>query len=649
MVHPTSTARSAASTGFRPEIAGLRAIAVVSVVMFHLKVAGTPGGFAGVDVFFVISGYLITRNILTDLGQGRFSFGQFYVRRSRRIFPALIFTVLATYVAGALWCSPLMFLDLAKECTHALLSIANIQYWRESHQYFAQNSDQLALLHFWSLSAEEQFYLVWPLFIVLAARIKRTFEAISLAAIVSLAGAMLVARRDPAAAFFLTPFRIFEFAAGAMVLRLEQRFPLSGATAEIVSAAGVLTILCSVVLLNPDLPYLETAVALPCLGAAATIWAGATPNMSRLMANPAMIGTGAISYSLYLCHWPIIFFARFIFGEAAADGPTSTVLMIILMLVVATAMYFLIERAFIQPHGRPTTPFARNAVQFAAVILPLAALTHATYLSKGFPWRLPDSQAELAHLQGFPDLVDLEPVYGPLRFELVGDSFAGQYIAGLSRLARSMNQRFDIIAGAGCPMLEGVRSKSLRRDVCTAARDEALRHLKQTGLPVIYAQDWELYEDAAIEYEPDPSIGASSGARSYAKLRAAIERTMQELLATGRRILIIGAQVKASCAIDRPRLLQGPLPHAPVPPCPLQTRQAAEAAAAPIDQMLAQVQARWPDRIQLIRPVDYFCDSVCPVVKDGVWLYYNFNHFSVAGSRYMVERSQNVFRAFLKD
>src|SRR5246127_1551419 len=190
---------------FRPEIAALRALAVMSVVLFHLRIDGFQGGFVGVDVFFVISGYLISRIILTDLQGGKFSFAQFYIRRVRRIFPALIFTVVVTYLVGALWCSPLMFLDLAKECTHALLSIANIQYWRESHQYFAANSDELALLHCWSLSAEEQFYLAWPLFIVLAHRLGRMFEAIALAALVSLAGAILVARSDPSAAFFLMP------------------------------------------------------------------------------------------------------------------------------------------------------------------------------------------------------------------------------------------------------------------------------------------------------------------------------------------------------------------------------------------------------------------------------------------------------------
>src|SRR5256714_5238009 len=157
---------------FRPEIAALRALAVTSVILFHLKVEGFQGGFVGVDVFFVISGYLITRNILADLQANEFSLAQFYVRRTRRIYPALIATVVATYIAGALWCSPLMFLDLAKECTHALLSISNIQYWRETHRYFAPNSDEIALPYFWAVFLGETVYLVWAFLFFFAHHVK---------------------------------------------------------------------------------------------------------------------------------------------------------------------------------------------------------------------------------------------------------------------------------------------------------------------------------------------------------------------------------------------------------------------------------------------------------------------------------------------
>jgi len=348
---------------FRAEIAGLRAIAVVSVVLFHLKVGGFDGGFVGVDIFFVISGYLISGNILRDLHAGRFSFGQFYIRRTRRIYPALIFTVVATYITGALWCSPEMFLDLAKESTHALLSISNIQYWRESHRYFAPNSEELALLHCWSLSAEEQFYLVWPVLIVLATKFGRTFQVITIAALVSFALSILIAKADPLAVFFLMPFRIFEFGIGALVLLFEARFRHDKSIAEGLSAAGLLLIVASVFLIRSDMPHLEWAILLPCLGGAATIWAGNETRTSKILTNPAMVAVGAISYSLYLCHWPIIFFGRFLFGDQANTW-VGILAMAVVMGVVATAMYLFVERRFIQPSDAPPTNFPRYSAAF---------------------------------------------------------------------------------------------------------------------------------------------------------------------------------------------------------------------------------------------------------------------------------------------
>ena len=631
---------------FRSEIAGLRAVAVSGVVLFHLKVDGFQGGFVGVDIFFVISGYLISRNILLDLQAGRFSFGQFYVRRTRRIYPALIFTVVATYLLGALFCSPEMFLDLAKECTHALLSIANIQYWRESYQYFAPNSDELALLHCWSLSLEEQFYLFWPVFIVLARKSGRPFQVIAIAAVASFLFSIAAAKTDPLAVFFLMPFRIFEFAAGAMVLVCETRFRLGEVAAESLSAAGMFCMAASVLLFKSDMPHLEAAILLPCLGAAATIWAGDQTRVSKILTNPAMVAIGAISYSLYLCHWPIIFFGRFIFGDAA-NTLAGSLTMAIIMVAVATAMYLFIERRFIQPSGFRSASFLRNAAGFCAVLVTLAAITHATFLSKGFAWRLPRAQAELARLQEFPSGRGLESIEGPVGFDVVGDSLAGQYAVGLWPMMKRLNIGLEVLGGAGCPILYGVTSKKLRREECRWWRDQTLERLSQTNLPIVYVQKWRLYDDASIDYEFDTVESPPPSKDSYAKLQRALERTIEKIIASGHRILIIGDQVRASCSINRPRLLQGPLPHTPEPPCPSITREAAEQSTAPIDRMLSRIQAKWPDKIELLRPVDYFCDSECPVVRDGVWLYFDRTHLTLAGTQYMMARTGDVFRKFL--
>ncbi len=631
------------ATGFRPEIAGLRAIAVVGVVLFHLKIGGFQGGFIGVDVFFVISGYLITRNILADLDADSFSFGQFYTRRMRRIFPALIFTVILTYIAGALWCSALMFLDVAKEGTHALLWISNIQYWRESHQYFAPNSDELALLHCWSLSLEEQFYLVWPLFIVLAHRFGRTFEAIAIAAMASLVSSILVTRTDPSATFFLTPFRIYEFGCGALVLFLEARLSLGRAAVECLSAGGVIAIVASAMTFDSAMAHMDVAALLPCLGTAAVILAGSQTKAAQLISRPIMLGLGAISYSLYLCHWPIIFFARFIFGDVA-EAAAGTLGQAVAMVALATGMYFFVERRFIQPHEDRKASFRRNAFGFWSVILGLAAITHVTFVSKGFAWRLPQAQSERAYLQDYPASEDLPALSGPVGVVFIGDSITAEYLYGLSPLMRMLDISYEARGGAGCLILYGVTlTKPLRREECLRARDETLNWLQGKNQPIIYTQNWRQYDDSDIELDGAADRSGEKGA--FTKLQAALEVTIGRIVARGNRVLLVGAQFDPG-PIDLPRIQPGPLPRV-AEPRRVVPRQVAEQALAPIDTVLARVQAKWPDKVTLLRVLDRYCEADCPIVKDDLWLYSNRSHLNKAGSLYMISRSEDAFRRFL--
>jgi peptidoglycan/LPS O-acetylase OafA/YrhL len=630
------------SERFRPEIAGLRAVAVAGVVLFHLKLTGFQGGFVGVDVFFVISGYLITRNILADINSGQFSFCGFYARRTRRIYPALIFTVLATYLLGALWCSPPMFLDLAKESTHAILSISNIQYWREAEQYFAPHAENLALLHCWSLSLEEQFYLFWPALILLASKSGRVFTIVALVGAASLAHAIIASRSDPSAAFFLTPFRIFEFAIGAMVLPAEANIRLTRPMSEALSAIGMGSILASALLFHSEMPGADVASLIPCVGAALVIRSGGMTWSAMMLTNRAAVAVGAISYSLYLCHWPVIFFGRFIFGEAA-DSASSLLIMVATMMAVATLMHALVEWRFLHDPRSFSANFRKDLLGFSRVILAIAALTHSTFVAKGFAWRLPKDQAELLRLQSPSFGRGASDGEGPFGFQLVGDSFADQYLAGLAQLAGQLGMKPDLLVFPGCPLLYGA-TKSGRPDPdCQSWHEQALAGLQKSNLPVILAQRWENYIGSRLYWIES----SESGVSALDLLQQRLEITLEPLIHSGRRILIIGDQVKTDCPIDPPRLLSGPLPHAPAKPCPPTSRDAVERATAPINRMLEKVRARWPRQVALLRPVDYFCDVDCPVVKDGVSLYFDDCHFSLAGAKYMVERSEGVFRRFL--
>jgi peptidoglycan/LPS O-acetylase OafA/YrhL len=630
------------SERFRPEIAGLRAVAVAGVVLFHLKVTGFQGGFVGVDVFFVISGYLITRNILADIGSGRFSFGGFYVRRARRIYPALIFTVLATYAFGALWCSPPMFQDLAKESTHAILSISNIQYWREAEQYFAPTSEHLALLHCWSLSLEEQFYLFWPALIVLASKSGRVFTIIAMVGCASLALSIIASNTDPSAAFFLTPFRIFEFAIGAMVLPAEAANRLTRPMSEALSAIGIAAILASALLFHSDMPGADIASLLPCAGAALVIRSGANTWSARLLTNRAAVAVGAISYSLYLCHWPVIFFGRFIFGEAA-ERASSLLVMAAIMIVLAAMMNALIERRFLYDPRSASVNRGKELLGFSRMIVAIAALTHTTFAAKGFAWRLPKGEAELVRLQSPSSGRGADDPEGPFGFQLVGDSFADQYLAGLSPLTSELGLKPELLVFPGCPLLYGATKTGRPDPDCRSWHDQTLTRLQKSNLPIILAQRWEHYIGSRFYWIESSEHGLSP----LDLLQQRLELTLEPLILSGRRILLIGDQVKTDCPIDPPRLLSGPLPHAPAKPCPPTSRQAVERATAPINQMLEKVREKWPRQVELLRPVDYFCDVDCPVVKDGISLYFDDCHFSFAGAKYMVERSRDVFRGFL--
>jgi peptidoglycan/LPS O-acetylase OafA/YrhL len=630
------------SERFRPEIAGLRAVAVAGVVLFHLKVAGFQGGFVGVDVFFVISGYLITRNILAGIKSGEFSFGGFYLRRARRIYPALIVTVLATYLMGALWCSPPMFLDLAKESTHAILSISNIQYWREAEQYFAPRAEHLALLHCWSLSLEEQFYLFWPALILLASKSGRVFTIIALVGSASFALSIIAGRADPSAAFFLMPFRIFEFAIGAMVLPAEAAVRLTKPMSEALSAIGIGSILASALLFRSETPGADVASLLPCVGAALVIWSGAKAWSAAILTNRAAVAVGAISYSLYLCHWPVIFFGRFIFGEAA-ESASSLLIMAAIMIAVAAMMNALVERRFLHDPQSASANLGKDLLGFCRVILAIAALTHTTFVAKGFAWRLPKDQAELVRLQSASSGRGDADNEGPFGFQLVGDSFADQYLAGLSPLTGELGIKPDLQVFPGCPLLYGATKSGRPDPECQSWHDQTLTSLQKSNLPIILAQRWEHYIGSGF-YRIESS---ENGLSPLELLQQRLEVTLEPLIHGGRHILIIGDQVKTDCPIDPPRLLSGPLPHAPVKPCPPTSREAVERSTAPINQMLEKVRERWPRQVELLRPVDYFCDVDCPVVKDGISLYFDDCHFSFAGAKYMVERSEGVFRRFL--
>lgn len=298
---------------YRAEIDGLRAVAVLPVLLFHAGL-GCPGGYIGVDVFFVISGYLIGSLIIRESEAGEFRFARFWVRRIRRLFPALVVTLAATAVAGWFLLIPTHLEETGAALVAQPLLIANFLFWSQSG-YFETASEYQPLLHTWSLAVEEQFYLFLPLLLV--PLLKRGRRPAVIATWLFIAGSfawsLYATVRFPSAAFFLLPSRIWELDLGLALALLPRAGFRSAGQNEIASLAGLTAIIAPAFLYDAGTPFPGVAALAPCLGTALLIFAnsGILTTSGRILASPLPRWIGNISYPLYLWHWPVLVFARY--------------------------------------------------------------------------------------------------------------------------------------------------------------------------------------------------------------------------------------------------------------------------------------------------------------------------------------------------
>ena len=379
---PASTAaadvplrRDSANPRYRPDIDGLRAVAVLSVLFYHVGFSGFSGGWVGVDVFFVISGFLITRLIRDEVEAGTFSYANFYARRARRLFASFIFTVAASFIAGSLIFDRVYLQHFAGEVVYALVAASNFFYWLDGG-YFGVAEQYKPLLHTWSLGVEEQFYLIWPLSIVLMLRYARRYLLLllGLAAVASLFVAeYAVALAKLRAAFLLLPGRIFEFAIGAMLVWLVSR-RLHPRLLAALMVAGLVLIGVAVFHFTTSTPFPTVYALVPCLGAALAIFGGTSSSVRWLLGNRLMVGIGKISYSLYLVHWPVIVFYSYHRLEPLALH--EQLLICAGSILAAMLMYVYIEQPFRDP--RRVRFSSRAALGFACTVVVTILLVPAS-------------------------------------------------------------------------------------------------------------------------------------------------------------------------------------------------------------------------------------------------------------------------------
>ncbi len=382
---------------------------MLSVLLFHVGFSPFAGGYIGVDVFFVISGFLITRLIVNEVKTTNdFSYLNFYVRRARRLMPALFATLLVTSLVGYILFSPLYFEQLGKSLVFSTVSLANFLFWSESG-YFDTDAIYKPLLHTWSLSVEEQFYLIWPVFLVLVVLNRPRGYApvfVFVASVISLAANLIFANGPPAVLehlspaltsllqegratiFFLTPFRIFEFGIGALLVwapstRLEKNL-----VREALLFLGFALIGYAIFMFDESTMFPSTAALIPCMGTAFVILGADSRYLGILLRNPISVAIGLISYSLYLVHWPLIVFYSYQIGGIPEDHLGHKVVLCMSAVTLGAISYRFIEQPF--RHGsivKRLTP-KQLALSFSVVGLLLILPGVHAWTNDGWTWRI---------------------------------------------------------------------------------------------------------------------------------------------------------------------------------------------------------------------------------------------------------------------
>lgn len=530
---------------YRSDIDGLRAIAVLLVVGFHAFPAEVRGGFIGVDVFFVISGFLITSIICQALDRGDFSFATFYARRINRIFPALLLVLAACAIGGWFLQFPVDYRDAGKAIGFGAAFLANIALLHDSG-YFDTSSELNPLLHLWSLGVEEQFYLLWPPVIILAWRWKNGAVAAAVAILLaSFVTNLLLTPTHQSAAFYLPVTRFWELMTGCLlaIATATRAAPVAQHAARlrnIGAVAGLALIATGATLIDRSRAFPGWWAVLPVLGAALLIGTGpGTWVGRRLLGNRAMVYVGLISYPLYLWHWPVLAAIRIV-----RLGEEPPPLMKLIAVLVAFGLADFTYR-FVEPKIRYRPTRTKTAAAFAGVAL-VGLVGAGIYVAGGVPSRFSagvqivarDHQAEampayrlkscfLSSGSTFARECDDAALPGVPRIALWGDSHAAHLYPGLRAVQESEGGfALSQYTTAGCPPIFGY--VSVQTPGCTAANATARERLKaiKPDTVILVARQWHDYDGA----DRDP-----------AAIDAMINATLAELHSIGiRRIVVVG-------------------------------------------------------------------------------------------------------------
>lgn len=630
MISFTASEPEHAASGYRPDVDGLRAVAVLAVVGFHAFPNLVPGGYVGVDVFFVISGFLITRILIREQSSGLPSLLVFYSRRARRILPALVAMVLAMSVVGLVILTPVDFERFGQSAAY-LAAIVSNQYFRLEADYFGPTAQEQLLLHTWSLSIEEQFYLLWPaatltLFHPRAAR----FAPVAIAAmlLVSLAQSQfLLMQHNANGAFYQFNSRAWELLLGALVAAWPLRLTLSAIWRARLADLGLASIVLSIVSLKGSTPFPGLVALLPCVGTALVLFGGGNGAAVRLLAWRPAVAVGLISYSLYLWHWPLLVMPELVVSRELTALETSLTLAV--TFGIAWASWRWVELPFRRSGARPWRTLAVGG----AALLAVGGIGVGLAVTDGLPARarpevLRAQSAstsvqplmDICHVRtgsSLPTVEDCSIGRPPARVIVWGDSHASHLVPLVAAEAEKQGLGLLEITKSACPPLPVVRAA----EGCDDFNRRMLALLvEQRPRTVILAGRWTQY--------------FRWGGRDAGAFAQGIEGGLGEVrraLGPDVRLILWGPSPEFD---GKPSLCWARRAHVGLDPSRCQmTLPVDSSAKAAVETALATAAAR-VHGVVLIRPHSALCSHEgCPATTaEGDFIYRDADHLTVPGA-----------------
>ena len=617
---------------YRGEIDGLRTLAVVPVILFHAGIAPFGGGFIGVDVFFVISGYLISTIIINELDEGRFSILRFYERRARRILPALFFVMLACVPFAWFWLMPRDLKDFAQSLTAVTFFVSNFLFWLEAG-YFETTAELKPLLHTWSLAVEEQYYIIFPVLMMILMPLGRRAVMGWLLALfaISLIASQWGIYNRPSATFFLLPARGWELLVGVFAAMYLQKNPgfTRNTQAELLSVAGLLLIIVPIFIYTHETPF-PGAYALPAtIGTALIIlFARAGTLANKLLAARPMVAIGLVSYSAYLWHQPVFAFFKHRFGSGLFEDYVFA--LIALSLLLATFSYWVVERPFRRTASLKKLCLSMGAcfVMVAGAATMFLTTVHENYKAvPSYQWALEHASPELIkYLERRDVRRNCDTKIAELGMEycrfgapdqeptivMWGDSLSGASLHGMHEVALENGIAGMAFVTDGCPPIPGLRNTVL--PTCTAETHVAvldqIQKLNDLELVMIIGNLSVAMQAGSVFFDGEET--------SPEKVRAQVQKSVDIFHDMGAKVVLIE---------------QGPIYDASVAEHEIQ-RIRSDHDASQIIPRADQLEAVEPTRgladvvDTYIETVDFYCDATqCPSIdSDGNMVIFDRNH-----------------------